>query len=157
MIPNLFLGLANSPIALKAYLMLDDLISQGKMTGIEADVVRLAASQYNGCDYCISAHTMTLQKQGLEDEQVMDLRSGNGSDSKLNSLYSFTTRVMETKGFVGDSDISKLREAGYNDEHIAEICVIIGQKTLSNYFNHVHDTEIDFPRAPELETAETGR
>jgi alkylhydroperoxidase family enzyme len=58
---------------------------------------------------------------------------------------------------VGDSDISKLREAGYNDEHIAEICVIIGQKTLSNYFNHVHDTEIDFPRAPELETAENGR
>ena len=53
-------------------------------------------------------------------------------------------------GFVSDGDISAFRQAGYSDGHITEIVTILAQKTLSNLFNHIHDTELDFPPAPDL-------
>ena len=39
---------------------------------------------------------------------------------------------------------------GFTDVHAAEITVIIAQKTLSNFFNHINDTDLDLPEAPEV-------
>jgi hypothetical protein len=51
---------------------------------------------------------------------------------------------------VSDEDIMTFREAGYTDEHIAEIPTILAQKTLSNFFNHIHDTPLDLPAPAEI-------
>ncbi|MHC5033744.1 MAG: hypothetical protein ACYTFZ_01745 [Planctomycetota bacterium] len=40
--------------------------------------------------------------------------------------------------------------AGYTDAHAVEVCAVIAQATFTNYFNHVHDTPLDFPPAPGL-------
>jgi alkylhydroperoxidase family enzyme len=58
--------------------------------------------------------------------------------------------VMETKGNVSDADIAAVRSAGYTDGQIAESIAYIGLATYSNYFNHVFDTPLDFPQAPEV-------
>ena len=55
-----------------------------------------------------------------------------------------------TKGYVSDSDIEAFKNTGYTDAQVAEITVIIAQKTLSNFFNHINDTDLDLPAAPEL-------
>ncbi|NND60361.1 MAG: carboxymuconolactone decarboxylase family protein, partial [Gammaproteobacteria bacterium] len=54
------------------------------------------------------------------------------------------------RGYVSDEDIAAFRDAGYGDEHIAEIVTIMAQKTISNLFNHIHETELDLPPAPDL-------
>jgi len=59
-------------------------------------------------------------------------------------------RVLDTKGFVSDEDLDAFRAAGYTDEHIAEATTILAQKTLSNYFNHIHDTPLDVPALAEI-------
>ena len=51
MVPNIFKGLANSSIALGAFLKLDEMISKSSFTPVEQDIVKLVASQYNGCNY----------------------------------------------------------------------------------------------------------
>ncbi len=51
MVPNIFKGLANSSIALGAYLNLDEMISKTRFTPVEQDIARLVVSQYNGCRY----------------------------------------------------------------------------------------------------------
>lgn len=147
---NLFKGLANAPLALEAYMTLDKLISQGKLTPAERDVVRLTASQFNDCQYCLAAHTMTAGMNGLSDEEILAVRHGSPEDPKLLALVEFTNRVLDTRGFVSDGDLAEVRAAGYTDEHIAEIVTILAQKTLSNLFNHIHDTELDLPPAPDL-------
>ena len=147
---NLFKGLANAPLALEAYMALDSLIAQGKLTPAERDVVRLAASQFNDCQYCLGAHTMTAGMNGLSNEEILAVRHGSPEDPQLLALVEFTNRVLETRGYVSDGDIAELRAAGYTDEHIAEIVTILAQKTLSNLFNHIHDTELDLPSAPDL-------
>jgi alkylhydroperoxidase family enzyme len=65
-------------------------------------------------------------------------------------LINFTIRVLETKGHISDGEIQAFKEAGYSDAHAAEITVIIAQKTLSNLFNHINDTDLDLPAAPEI-------
>jgi uncharacterized peroxidase-related enzyme len=149
-VPNLFKGLANSPVGLRAYTQLGKLIDTGDLSEKEQAVVRLTVSQYNGCEYCVGAHTMECQQQGLSEEQTLQIRRNELDDPKLSALVSFTLRVVETKGFIDDEDLDAFRDAGYTDAHVVEVITVVAQKTLSNYFNHVHGTELDFPAAPEL-------
>lgn len=147
---NLFKGLANAPLALEAYMTLEKLIAGGKLSPAEQDIVRLAASQFNGCEYCLAAHTMTGQMKGLSEDEVLRIRRGDASDPRHAALVRFTNRVLDTKGVVSDEDIDAFRAAGYTDEHIAEVTTILAQKTLSNYFNHIHDTPLDIPAPAEI-------
>ncbi|NND60664.1 MAG: carboxymuconolactone decarboxylase family protein, partial [Gammaproteobacteria bacterium] len=135
---NLFKGLANAPLALEAYMTLDKLIAEGKLSAAERDIVRLVASQFNDCNYCLAAHTMTAGMNGLSDEEILAVRHGSPDDDKQAALVTFANRVLETRGYVSDEDIAAFRDAGYGDEHIAEIVTIMAQKTISNLFNHIH-------------------
>ncbi|MFW6171597.1 MAG: carboxymuconolactone decarboxylase family protein [Planctomycetota bacterium] len=147
---NLFKGLANAPGALEAYITLERLIAAGKLSPAEQETVRLTASQFNGCEYCLAAHSMTASMKGLSNEEILAIRRGEPSDPKLAALVQFTRRVLETKGSVRDDEIQAVRAAGYTDEHMSEVVTILAQKTLSNYFNHIHQTPLDIPAAAKL-------
>ncbi|GAB4242435.1 MAG: carboxymuconolactone decarboxylase family protein [Acidobacteriota bacterium] len=149
-VPNLIQALGNSPVALKAYVTLDALIAEGTLVPVEREIVRLIVSEYNQCHYCVAAHTLGCRAASLSDREILELRRGNAGNPRHAALAAFTRRVMETKGFVADEDLRRFRDAGYEDQHVGEIITVIGQKTISNYFNHVHETELDFPAAPEL-------
>lgn len=149
-VPNIFKGMAAGPVLLKAYLQLDELLAKGTLSKAEQDIVRLVVSQYNNCKYCLAAHTMTARAKGLSDEEILAVRRGLPNDDKQAALGTFVRRILDTKGFVEDGDIKAFRDAGYNDAQVCEVITIIGQKMMSNYFSHVHDTDLDFPEAPEL-------
>jgi uncharacterized peroxidase-related enzyme len=150
MVPNLYKGLANSPQALEAYLALDKFISDGSLTSAEQQIVRMVTSVHNECTYCVAAHTLGLKGAGVDDAAILDIRRGRSDDAKLQALIVFVQAVLSTKGFVSDEDLAAVRAAGYTDANIADITVVIAQKTLSNYFNHIHDTVLDLPPAPKL-------
>ncbi len=152
-VPNMFQGMANSPVTLQAYLALDRITAKGQLTKAEREVVRLAVSQFNGCRYCLSTHTIDGRQAGLRKEHMKGFRRGRAENVKLQALLDFTNRVLQTRGLVADEDIFDFLEAGYQDQHIPEIITLIAQKTLSNLFNHVHDTELDLPAAPKLNNA----
>jgi alkylhydroperoxidase family enzyme len=88
--------------------------------------------------------------KGLSKEEVLNIRRGEPSEPKYEALARFTHRVLETKGLVSDKEIDAFRAAGYTDEHIAEVTTILAQKTLSNYFNHIHDTVLDVPAPAKI-------
>jgi uncharacterized peroxidase-related enzyme len=150
MVPNIFKGMANSPVALKAYLKLDEMIAAGSFSPVEQDIVRMTVSQYNGCSYCVAAHTGGLLAKKVSREEILQIRRGEPSNPKYAALITFTLKVMDTKGFVSKSDLAAFKNAGFSDVHAAEITVIIAQKTLSNHFNHINDTDLDLPAAPAI-------
>ena len=57
----------------------------------------------------------------------------------------FAAIVVSQRGRVGDAEVQALRAAGYADGEIVEIVTHIGVNLFTNYFNHIVDTEIDFP------------
>ncbi len=147
---NIFQGMGNSPAALNAYLSMSGALAKGELSPKDREVVYLGVSQKNGCEYCVSAHTMLAKKTGMNEEQILDIRRFSPESAKYQALLTFVTRVMETQGHVKDEDLAAVREAGYTDGQIAETVAYIGLATYSNLFNHVNDTELDFPAAPSL-------
>ncbi len=147
---NIFKGMGNSAAALKAYLEMTKILSEGELTPEDREVVYLGVSQLNGCVYCVSAHTGIAKRVGMSDDQILAIRKFDPLSEKHKALLTFVQRVMDTKGVVDDADVAAVRSVGYTDGQIAEVIAYIGLATYSNYFNHVFNTPLDLPQAPEV-------
>ena len=148
-IPNLMSTFANSPATIQAYLVLGDLMGKTSFTAEEQQAILLAASVENSCEYCIAAHSMVaLKMAGMNETTLKSLLKGETiSNSKLNALVNLTRNIVETRGFVNERAVKEFLEAGYNQQNLLEVVLGITMKTLSNYTNHLAETEIDGPFA----------
>jgi uncharacterized peroxidase-related enzyme len=152
-VPNLYAYYAKNETALGDYLNL-----QNRKSGLRAkerEVVNLVVSQHNDCKYCQAAHTALGKMNGFNDDQILELRTGNATfDSKLDALAKFTLKVTEQKGKVSAETKSDFFQAGYDEAKMIDVVMLIGDKIISNYIHNLTQFEVDFPAAPVLETQE---
>ncbi len=144
-VPNIFLTLAHSPAALKAYLQFSGALAAGKLSPKLREQIALATAGKNHCDYCASAHTLLGGKAGIKKEELELNLTGCSSDAKTSSALEFVINVVEKKGEVDKAAINALAAAGFSNEEVVEIIAHIGMNIFTNYFNHIAATEIDFP------------
>jgi len=105
-VPNLFATYAYSENALKNYL--DFSGSKSSLKAKEKEVINLAVSQVNKCDYCLAAHTAIAKMNGFNDDQIIELRKGQASfDSKLDALAKLSKNITENRGNT-DADTTKI-------------------------------------------------
>lgn len=147
---NIFQGMGNSSAALKAYLAAAGALAEGELSAQDREVAYLTVSERNKCHYCVSAHSKVAEGAGLSDDAITAIRKLDPQSDQHKALSQFLQKVMDTQGFVEDADVKAVQEAGYSDGQIAEAIAYIGLATYSNLFNHVNDTELDFPPAKEL-------
>ena len=150
MTPNILRALASSPAALEAYLDFSGALSHGELPAKLREQIALAVAEANSCEYCLAAHGATGRAVGLSEEQVLDSRRGSSPDSKVDAVLRFAREVVEKRGWVDDDSISRLRSAGYRDGAIAEIVANIALHIFMNYFDHVAQPVVEFPKASEL-------
>ena len=50
------------------------------------EIIALAVSATNGCDYCINSHTAAVQKLGLDDEGLGEVLAVVGLFNSMNRL-----------------------------------------------------------------------
>lgn len=144
-IPNLIKVFGNSPATLQAYLSLGDLTSSGNFSNKFREQLALAIGEENSCNYCLSAHTAIGKMNGLSEDQTEANRQGNDNDAKVKAGLQFAQKVTKTRAMVSNEDIAAVKAAGYNDGDILEIVLNVVANTLTNYVNHIAETEIDFP------------
>jgi AhpD family alkylhydroperoxidase len=145
-VPNLYAGLANAPAALEAYLALSKYFEKTSLSPIEKQVVLLAVSVANGCDFCVAAHSMVAKNvTGVPEPVVTALREDKlPEDTKLAALTEFTRAVVAERGWVADHPAqARFLEAGYNRTQALEVLLGVAQKTLSNYANHLLETPLN--------------
>jgi uncharacterized peroxidase-related enzyme len=145
-VPNMYKGMANAPGLLKTYL--DGYArfrGDSGFTPEEQELVFLATSRYNGCGYCMSAHSMLAEKKSnMRPEVLSALRDGQPiPDDKLAELERFTTIMVDTRGRPGSADVERFLGAGYTEEQVLQVVLAIAVKTLSNYSNHLTHPEVD--------------
>ena len=145
MIPNLFATLAKSPTALNSLLSINDLISKGNLTSSEREIIALATSQANSCHYCVSAHTLLGKNAGLNAEQMLGARAGNGGGGRVKAIAAFTKAVVEQRGHVDSKTLDQFKADGLTEVDFLEIISNVAATTLTNYTNNISRTEIDFP------------
>jgi uncharacterized peroxidase-related enzyme len=148
-VPNLYADLgSNSALALEAALNLDAALRKSSLAARDIEVIKLAVSEVAGCDYCLAAHVLMGRKAGLERTAIETARHGGASgDARLDALALFVRKLVSTRGTVPAQVVEAVRAAGYSDAQIADALLAITTITLTNLFNRVNDTVLDFPPA----------
>ncbi len=143
-VPNLYGVLAESPALLKGYTSLSAIFEGCSLSATERQIVLLTSSFENGCDYCMAAHTAIARMQRVADDVLAAVRDGSAiPDAKLQALRDFTREVVRQRGWVAEKDVQAFVGAGYTKEHVLEVVLGVGLKTLSNYANHIAGTPLD--------------
>lgn len=143
-VPNLYATYAHSDTALENYLNFAN--AKTSLSVKEKEVVNLAVSQVNNCIYCLSAHTAIGKMNGLSEEETEENRKGKASEEKVQVGLQFAQSITKNRGNVTSEEIKAFKEAGYNDSDVLEVVLNVVANTLTNYVNHIAETEIDFPK-----------
>ena len=148
-VPNLYATYAYSPTALEDYLGFQN--RKSSLKAKEKEVINLVVSQVNECSYCLAAHTAIGKMNGFDDNQILEIRSGSAKfDDKLNALAQFVKEATVNRGKPTSATTDQLLKAGYNQENLIDILVVIGDKTVSNFVHGTTNVPVDFPAAPAL-------
>lgn len=146
-VPNMLRTMANSPAVLEAYVGFSNTLTKGSLSTRLREQIALAVGEANNCQYCLAAHTALGSMAGLKAEEIDASRRGESADPKTAAALAFARTLVRQRGNVNDFDVQGLRSAGFDDVAIAEVVASVALNLFTNYFNHVAETEIDFPAA----------
>jgi len=152
-VPNLMRVFGNSPAALEAYLNFSGALMRGVLSTKLREQLALAIGEINGCDYCLSAHTLSGAKAGLGPDDIRAARRGSALNDKSDAALKFARAVALERGHIADADLQAARSAGLTEAELVEIVQHVALNTLTNYTNNVARTVVDFPevKAGEFE------
>ncbi|WP_213805562.1 carboxymuconolactone decarboxylase family protein [Granulicella sp. dw_53] len=153
LVPNMTRVMAVSPAVLESYLGFSGALAGGLLDAKTREQLALLTAQENHCDYCLSAHTAIGKMVGLNHEQIVASREGDGGDPKTTAGLTFAKRVLETKGQILVADLVAVRGAGFSEGEIAEVIAHVALNVFTNYFNVATNVDIDFPRVSYTEAA----
>lgn len=147
-VPNLLGTMAEAPVMLEAYMTLAGIFGKSDFSETEQQIILMTNNRLNGCKYCMAAHSTISQMSGVPADVIQALRNGSTiADTKLEALRQFATAMNETRGNPTPADIDAFLSAGYSKQHILEVIVGTAFKVMSNYTNHIAETEVDAPFA----------
>lgn len=148
-IPGLYSVMAESPETLKAYQQLHQAFTATSFNAEELTVVWQTINVEHECHYCVPAHTAIANSMSVDPLLTDALRNQTAMPSaKLQALHDFTLAMVRQRGNVSAEQMKVFFDAGYKQQQVLEIILGLSQKVISNYVNHVADTEVDPMFAP---------
>jgi uncharacterized peroxidase-related enzyme len=144
-VPNLMKTVAQSPAALAGYLGFNGALQEGSLSPKLREQIALEAAEYNGCEYCLSAHTLLGKHAGLTPEEISGARDGSSADAKTQAALTLVRQILKSRGRVADAEVAAARSAGFSEGDIAEIVGHVALNVFTNYFNNLAGTPVDFP------------
>jgi len=146
MIPNLHAVMAEAPTLLDGYQVLHKLAQETSFNAEELTVVWQTINVEHACHYCVPAHTGIAKSMSVRDDLIEELRNDETlSDGKLNTLKQTVLAMTRGRGHVEGAQLNAFFEAGYKQQQLLEIVLILAQKVMSNYTNHLAETPVDEP------------
>ena len=87
-VPNIFKAMGNHPDYLEATWnqVKVVLVGPGELTRREKELVAVAVSATNNCEYCVHAHTAFLRSLGVSEKGIVELMSVVGLFNHLNKF-----------------------------------------------------------------------
>jgi len=144
-VPNMFRAVANSPAALQSMWGSFGALGNGSITPQLGEKIAVAVADRNRCEYCLAAHTALGRKAGATAEEMAAAQAGLSNEPKTAAALAFALKVVDARGQVADTDVARLREAGFSDEEIVEILAHVALNLFTNYVNVVFNVPVDFP------------
>jgi AhpD family alkylhydroperoxidase len=86
-VPNIWRALASHPEHLElCWTRLKAIMQPGKVDLLTKEIIALAVSATNNCNYCINSHTAAVQRLGLDNEGLGEVLAVVGLFNQMNSL-----------------------------------------------------------------------
>jgi len=141
-VPNVFLALAHRPAEFRAFFAYHDALmdKQGGLTRAEREMIVVATSGANNCQYCVVAHGAILRvraKNPLIADQVAINHRKADITPRQKAMLGFAMKVALASSEVGEADFAALREQGFADDDIWDIAAIAAFFALSNRMANV--------------------
>jgi uncharacterized peroxidase-related enzyme len=136
-VPNVFLALAHRPEEFRAFFAYHDALMEkpGPITKAEREMIVVATSGANQCQYCVVAHGAILRIRAknplIADQVAVNYRKADIAP-RQRAMLEFAMKVSQRSHEVGDADLDPLRAHGFSDEDIWDIAAISAFFALSN-------------------------
>jgi len=86
-VPNFWKMLANDPNELdRTWSSLKEIMKKGALDPVTKELIYVAVSITNGCEYCIKSHSAAAKKKGATDEMLKEMFAVVGLANKNNKL-----------------------------------------------------------------------
>jgi uncharacterized peroxidase-related enzyme len=136
-VPNVFLVLAHRPEEFRAFFAYHDALmdKEGGLTKAEREMIVVATSAANHCQYCVVAHGAILRiraKNPLVADQVAINYRKADIPPREKAMLDFATKVALESHALEDADLEAVRRHGFTDEDAWDIAAIASFFALSN-------------------------
>jgi len=141
-IPNVFLILARRPEEFRAFFAYHDALmdKQGNLTKAEREMIVVATSNANQCQYCVIAHGAILRIRAknplIADQVAINYRKADIT-ARQKAMLDFAMKVAFEAYAVGEEDFATLREHGFDQEDAWDIAAIAAFFGMSNRIANV--------------------
>ena len=86
-VPNFWKYLANDPNELeRTWTSLKEIMKKGALDPVTKELIYVAVSITNGCEYCIKSHSLAAKKKGANEEMLKEMFAVVGLANKNNKL-----------------------------------------------------------------------
>ena len=141
-VPNVFLVLAHRPDEFRAFFAYHDALMDkpGPITKAEREMIVVATSNANQCQYCVVAHGAILRVRAknplIADQVATNYRKADITPRQM-AMLDFAMKVSARAYEVGDADIAGLKIHGFTDEDAWDIAAIAAFFAMSNRLANV--------------------
>ena len=96
-IPNFWKTIANDPDTLeRTWESLNQIMKKGALDPLTKELIYIAVSMTNSCEYCIRSHSASAKKKGMSDKMLKELIAVVGMANETNRLVeSYQVKVDE--------------------------------------------------------------
>jgi len=141
-VPNVFLVLAHRPDEFRAFFAYHDALMEkpGPITKAEREMIVVATSSSNRCQYCVIAHGAILRvraKNPLIADQVAANYLKADLTPRQKAMLDFAMKVSWRAHEVAEPDFERLRSHGFTDEDAWDIAAISAFFGMSNRMANV--------------------
>jgi uncharacterized peroxidase-related enzyme len=143
-VPNIFLLLAHRPDEFRAFFAYHDALMDkpGNLTKAEREMIVVATSSANQCQYCVVVHGAILRVRAkdplIADQIAVNYRKANITD-RQKAMLNFAMKVAANAYAVGDADFAILKQHGFDEEDAWDIAAIAAFFAMSNRLANVTD------------------
>ena len=86
-IPNFWKTIANDPETLeRTWNSLREVMKKGELDPLTKEMIYIAVSMTNSCEYCIRSHTAAARKKGMSDKMLKEMIAVVGMANETNRL-----------------------------------------------------------------------
>ena len=141
-VPNVFLVLAHRPDEFRAFFAYHDALMEkrGNLTKAEREMIVVATSNANQCQYCVIAHGAILRIRAknplLADQVAVNYRKADITP-RQKALLDFAMKVSAQAYAVDEQDFENLQQQGFDREDAWDIAAIAAFFGLSNRMANV--------------------